>query len=50
VKQQIYALRLTNDEAVALLTLLNQPERTSRALARIRRRLEKAMDLIGEDP
>lgn len=49
MKQQIYSLRLTDEEAKSLLALLSD-QCTSRALARIYRRLEKVVQLIGEEP
>lgn len=47
--QKVYALRLTDEEANALLVLLSD-QCTSRALVRVYRRLEKITQLIGEEP
>jgi len=52
LNQKIYALQLTHEEANALLVLLDEHARfqlTSRALARVYRRLIKAVELIGDE-
>ena len=48
IDQKIYALRLTDEEARALLGLLGD-QCTSRALARVFRRLERIVHLIGDE-
>lgn len=53
MNQQIYALRLTNEEAEALLSALRQYQYSalasnSRALSRVYRRLERIVDLIDK--
>jgi len=47
--QKIYALRLSDQEAKDLVSLLNGGDTFTSALARVRRRLERIMDQIGDD-